>query len=172
MSILTSCQEENNEVVIAKVQNYKLLKSELNTETPINLNTDDSLIFVQNYIHNWVVDHLISNKAAELIPIEVQKVEKKIEKYKLSLIAHEFEQFIKSVNFRLNYEKSTGYDQNTASDKHAFSKGWKRQFMGHHYPGYEDYDTMIEAYIAYLNDRPKRTNFYIQRELSKGAPSD
>ena len=100
MSILSSCQEENNEVVIAKVQNYKLLKSELNTETPINLNTDDSLIFVQNYIHNWVVDHLISNKAAELIPSEVQKVEKKIEKYKLSLIAHEFEQFY--VNKRLD----------------------------------------------------------------------
>ena len=84
LSILTSCQEENNEVVIAKVQDYKLLKSELNTETPINLNTDDSLIFVQNFIYNWVVDHLISNKAAELIPSEVQKVEKKIEKYKLS----------------------------------------------------------------------------------------
>ena len=85
--------------------------------------------------------------------------------------AHEFEQFIESVNFRLNYEKSTGYDQDTV-DKHAFAKGWKGYFMGHHYPGYEDYDTMIDAYIAYLNDRPKRTNFYIKKELTKGAPSD
>ena len=86
--------------------------------------------------------------------------------------AHEFEQFIKSVNFRLNYEKSTGYDQNTAYDKHAFAKGWKSNFMGHHYPGYEDFDNMIDAYLAYLNDQTKRTNFYIQRELSKGDPSD
>ena len=76
--------------------------------------------------------------------------------------ALEFERFIESVNFMLNYEKSTGYDQDTV-DKHAFAKGWKGYFMGHHYPGYEDYDTMIDAYIAYLNDRPKRTNFYIKK---------
>ena len=85
--------------------------------------------------------------------------------------ALEFERFIESVNFRLNYEKSTGYDQDTV-DKHAFAKGWKGNFMGHHYPGYEDYDSMIDAYLAYLNDQSKRTNFYIQRELSKGGPPD
>lgn len=85
--------------------------------------------------------------------------------------AHEFEQFIKSVNFRLNYEISTGFDQCTV-DKHAFARGWKGYFMGHHYPGYEDYDNMMDAYHAYLNDQPKRTNFYIKRELTKGDPSD
>ena len=44
--------------------------------------------------------------------------------------------------------------------------------MGYHYPGYEDFDNMIDAYLAYLNDQTKRTNFYIQRGLSKGDPSD
>ena len=43
---------------------------------------------------------MITKKAEELIPNEVREVEKKMKKYKLSLISHEFEQFY--VNKRLD----------------------------------------------------------------------
>ena len=91
---------KNSEPPLAKVGENKLTKNDLISEIPLNLNSEDSLIFVENYIHNWIVDQLITKKAEELIPTEVSKVEKKIKKYKLSLISHEFEQFY--VNKRLD----------------------------------------------------------------------
>ena len=59
----------------------------------MNLSSEDSLVFVNNYIHNWLIDHLIVKKAKELIPSEILNVEKKIEKIQTSLISYEFEQF-------------------------------------------------------------------------------
>lgn len=85
---------------------------------------------------------------------------------------HEFEQMIKSVDSKVNYDKITDYDQATAYDKHAFAKGWKNLFFGHHYPGYEGYDNFTDAYRAYVDDQVKRTNFYILKEPNRGSPSD
>lgn len=95
-----SCEEKNIEPPLAKVGEIQLTKNDLISEIPINLDAEDSLVFVENYIHNWIVDHLITKKAEELIPNEVREVEKKMKKYKLSLISHEFEQFY--VNKRLD----------------------------------------------------------------------
>ena len=95
-----SCKEKNSEPPLAAVGEIKLTKNDLISEIPINLDSEDSLVFVENYIHNWIVDHLITKKAEELIPDEVREVEKKMKKYKLSLISHEFEQFY--VNKRLD----------------------------------------------------------------------
>ena len=94
------CEEKNSEPPLAKVGEIQLTKTDLISEIPLNLDPDDSLVFVENYIHNWIVDHLITKKAEELIPNEVREVEKKMKKYKLSLISHEFEQFY--VNKRLD----------------------------------------------------------------------
>ena len=59
---------------------------------PLSLNEKDSAIFVDNYIHNWLVNQMIwrnrRNDSSEVI-----SVNKKINKYKLSLISYEFEQF-------------------------------------------------------------------------------
>ena len=95
-----SCEEKNNELPLAKVGEIQLTKNDLISEIPLNLDPEDSIVFVENYIHNWIVDHLITKKAEELIPNEVREVEKKMKKYKLSLISHEFEQFY--VNKRLD----------------------------------------------------------------------
>ena len=95
-----SCEEKNSEPPLAKVGEIQLTKTDLISEIPLNLDPEDSLVFVENYVHNWIVDHLITKKAEELIPNEVREVEKKMKKYKLSLISHEFEQFY--VNKRLD----------------------------------------------------------------------
>ncbi len=78
----------------------------------------------------------------------------------------EFEEVIKSVDSILSFEKSTDYDQDTAYDKHAFGKGWKEPYLGRYYPGFEDYNNLIDAYRAYLNSRVRRTNFYIQKRTN------
>ena len=102
---LTACSNSSQETKIARVNDQYLLKNDLINEIPINISGEDSVIFVKNYIHNWLVDHLILNKANEMIPSEVINVEKKLDKYKMSLISYEFEQFY--INKRLDTSINT-----------------------------------------------------------------
>ena len=95
-----SCERESTEVKLARFQNIYLNESNLVNEIPLNLNKEDSSIFVKNYIHKWLVNQMIMDKSENMIPFEVNNVEKKINKYKMSLISYEFEQFY--INKRLD----------------------------------------------------------------------
>lgn len=96
----TSCKSESNEKKLARFKDVYLNESDVLNEIPITLNQKDSAIFADNYIHNWLVNQMIMDKSEEMIPLDVIKVEKKINKYKLSLISYEFEQFY--INKRLD----------------------------------------------------------------------
>ncbi len=111
--LFISCKSESNEKNLARFKDVYLNKSEIINEVPITLNQEDSAIFADNYIHKWLVNQMIMDKSEEMIPMEVQKVEKKINKYKMSLISYEFEQFY--INKRLDtsiskYQISNYYD--------------------------------------------------------------
>lgn len=95
-----SCERESTEVKLARFQNIYLNESNLVNEIPLNLDEEDSAIFVKNYIHKWLVNQMIMDKSENMIPFEVTNVEKKINKYKMSLISYEFEQFY--INKRLD----------------------------------------------------------------------
>ena len=95
-----SCKNESKELKLARFNDIFLYKSELINEIPITLNEKDSAIFADNYIHKWLVDQMIMEKSEEMIPLKFNNVEKKIYKYKRSLITYEFEQFY--INKRLD----------------------------------------------------------------------
>ena len=95
-----SCESESTEIKLARFKNIYLNESHLINEIPLNLNREDSAIFVKNYIHKWLVNQMIMDKSENMIPFEVTNVEKKINKYKMSLISYEFEQFY--INKRLD----------------------------------------------------------------------
>ena len=95
-----SCKNESKELKLARFNDIFLYKSELINEIPITLNEKDSAIFADNYIHKWLVDQMIMEKSEEMIPLKFNNVEKKINKYKRSLITYEFEQFY--INKRLD----------------------------------------------------------------------
>ena len=95
-----SCKSESNERNLARFKDVYLKESEIINEIPITLDQKDSAIFADNYIHKWLVNQMIMDKSEEMIPQEVLKVEKKINKYKMSLISYEFEQFY--INKRLD----------------------------------------------------------------------
>ena len=105
LPIVLSCKDQDKNNHLAKIDNFILTKNDIANETPMNLSSEDSLVFVNNYIHNWLIDHLIVKKAKELIPSEILNVEKKIKKYKMSLISYEFEQFY--INKRLDTNVNT-----------------------------------------------------------------
>tara|TARA_B100000963_G_scaffold233570_1_gene204023 strand:+ start:1364 stop:2164 length:801 start_codon:yes stop_codon:yes gene_type:complete len=102
---LLSCEKTSKEIKIARVNDQYLTHKDLINEIPLNISEDDSVIFVKNYIYNWLIDHLIVNKAKEMIPYEVFNVEKKLDKYRMSLISYEFEQFY--INKRLDTNINT-----------------------------------------------------------------
>ena len=85
---------------MARFKDVYLNESDILNEIPITLDQKDSAIFADNYIHKWLVNQMIMDKSEEMIPMEVLKVEKKINKYKMSLISYEFEQFY--INKRLD----------------------------------------------------------------------
>ena len=95
-----SCKNESKELKLARFNDIFLYQSELINEIPITLNEKDSAIFADNYIHKWLVDQMIMEKSEEMIPLKFNNVEKKIYKYKRSLITYEFEQFY--INKRLD----------------------------------------------------------------------
>ena len=100
LTLSISCKNENREVKLARFNDVFLYQSELINEIPITLNENDSAIFANNYIHKWLVDQMIMEKSEEMIPLKFNSVEKKINKYKRSLITYEFEQFY--INKRLD----------------------------------------------------------------------
>lgn len=108
ISLLTliSCNFEDNESKrLARIEDEFLYLNDIIDEIPISLKGKDSIIFVNNYIQNWLTDKLITKKAEELIPNNLIKVDKKIEKYRRSLISYEFEQFY--ISKRLDTNIST-----------------------------------------------------------------
>lgn len=98
--LFASCKNESNEKNLARFKDVYLNESDIINEIPITLDQKDSAIFADNYIHKWLVDQMIMDKSEVMIPLEVLKVEKKINKYKMSLISYEFEQFY--INKRLD----------------------------------------------------------------------
>lgn len=100
LTLSISCKNEIKEVKLARFNDVFLYQSELINEIPITLNENDSAIFANNYIHKWLVDQMIMEKSEEMIPLKFNSVEKKINKYKRSLITYEFEQFY--INKRLD----------------------------------------------------------------------
>ena len=113
-----SCKSESNEKNLARFKNVYLNESDIINEIPITLDQKDSAIFANNYIHKWLVNQMIMDKSEEMIPLEVLKVEKKINKYKMSLISYEFEQFYinKRLDTSINKSQIKKYYENHLDD--------------------------------------------------------
>ena len=93
--ILISCNTENPEDLrkkIAAVNNVFLYEDDLITEIPSGLAEDDSINFTNQYINNWIKDQLVLKKAEDLLPGHVKNINKKVEKYRNSLLTYEYEQ--------------------------------------------------------------------------------
>ena len=118
IALSISCERKSTELNLARFKNTYLNKSHLINEIPLNLNKEDSTIFVKNYIHKWLVNQMIMDKSENMIPLEVTNVEKKINKYKMSLISYEFEQFYinKRLDTTISQSEINGYYKSHLDD--------------------------------------------------------
>jgi len=94
-----SCDTEEpveEKVKVARVGTTHLFEEELIKDIPSGLSQEDSLLFVEQQINNWIDEQIVLQKAEEVLPQEAKDVKERLEKYRKSLIIYAYEQkFIK-----------------------------------------------------------------------------
>ncbi|MDD3877810.1 MAG: hypothetical protein PHT69_14410 [Bacteroidales bacterium] len=91
---LTQCgffNDKTDEKPLAKVQNEYLYLSDIKDIVPFNMDPQDSISFVKNYVNNWVQNKLILNTAESNLKPEQKDFEKQLTDYRNSLIIYTYE---------------------------------------------------------------------------------
>ena len=102
--LCTSCGGQKNkhdraDNLLVEVDGISLYKEDLQAVFPDGLSKDDSLIFAENYIRNWIEDVLLYGKAKANIP-DNNEIDKLVENYRKALIVHTYQQEL--INQRLS----------------------------------------------------------------------
>lgn len=102
--LCTSCNQnssgsEHQEGLLVEVDGSFLYKEDLQAVLSSGLSKDDSLLFAESYIRNWVEDALLYGKAKANIP-DNNEIEKLVENYRKALILHTYQQEL--INQRLS----------------------------------------------------------------------
>lgn len=80
-----------------------LYREDLHSVLPAGLSQDDSLLFAEHYIRNWVEDVLLYDKAQSNIP-NSNEIDRLVENYRKALIMHTYQQAL--IHQRLSEEIS------------------------------------------------------------------
>ncbi|MCL2413254.1 MAG: hypothetical protein FWC98_03850 [Bacteroidales bacterium] len=91
LMLFAACKPKPDGVPIARVMNEYLFLSDLEGVVPPGTLQTDSLEAVQAYIHNWIQQRLLLNKAKRNLPGHQRAFEEKIENYRNSLIIFTFQ---------------------------------------------------------------------------------
>ena len=98
---MTGCGQEHNhkgKTPLVEVSGEFLYKEDLQAALPLNISKDDSVLFAEHYIRNWIEDALLFDKAEGNIP-DNDKISKLVENYRRALIMHTYQE--KLVNQKL-----------------------------------------------------------------------
>ena len=122
LSILfcVACSEQHDhkgKTPLVELDGNFLYQEDLQSALPARLSKDDSLLFAEHYIRNWVEDILLYEKAQSNIP-DNGEIEKLVENYRKALIMHTYQQAL--IHQRLSNEISEGeltdyYEKNKAA---------------------------------------------------------
>lgn len=89
-----ACKEQydhKGKAPLVEVEGNFLYKEDLMSVLPVGLSRDDSILFTEHYVHGWVKDVLLYEKAQDNIPADVE-VEKLVENYRKALVVHAYQQ--------------------------------------------------------------------------------
>ncbi len=91
---MTGCGQEHNhkgKTPLVEVSGEFLYKEDLQAALPLNISKDDSVLFAEHYIRNWIEDALLFDKAEGNIP-DNDKSSKLVENYRRALIMHTYQE--------------------------------------------------------------------------------
>ena len=92
--VLSGCGQEHNhkgKTPLVEVSGEFLYKEDLQAALPLNISKDDSVLFAEHYIRNWIEDALLFDKAEGNIP-DNDKISKLVENYRRALIMHTYQE--------------------------------------------------------------------------------
>jgi hypothetical protein len=95
--ILLSCRNggdkknESGEDPIARVYDKKLYLSELEANIPRQLNKKDSLLFLNTYREQWILNELLLHQAESNLSPDLKDIEKEINEYRKNLLVYRYE---------------------------------------------------------------------------------
>lgn len=101
-----ACSEQHDhkgQTPLVELGGNFLYKEDLQAVLPVGLSKDDSLLFAEHYIRNWVEDVLLYDKAQSNIPNN-DEIEKLVANYRKALIMHTYQQAL--IHQRLSEEIS------------------------------------------------------------------
>ena len=84
-------REHHGKTLLVEVAGEYLYKEDLQNVLPPNLSKDDSLLFAEHFIRNWVEEVLLYDKAKDNIPDDAG-VEELVGSYRKALIVHTYQQ--------------------------------------------------------------------------------
>ena len=97
--IIVSCDSEEvkqEKVKVARVGSIYLYEEVLDKDIQSGLGKEDSLLFRDQLINNWIEEQIVLQKAEEVLPQGAKDVKDRLENYRKSLIIYAYEQqFIK-----------------------------------------------------------------------------
>ena len=81
---------------VARVGSVHLYQEELIKDIPRGLGKEDSLVFIDQLVSNWIEEQIVLQKAEEVLPQEAKDVKDRLDNYRKSLIIYAYEEkFIK-----------------------------------------------------------------------------
>jgi hypothetical protein len=91
--VAVSCNftQERRKVPVARVDGSVLYLSEIREAIPDNFSREDSLLYAEDYIRNWINYELLINKAQENLTISQRDLAKEIREYRNSLIIYRYQ---------------------------------------------------------------------------------
>ena len=98
LSLMVSCKSPENgsegqagEKPIARVFEKKLFLSDFSANMPRQLNIKDSLLFVNTYVEQWILNELLRHQAENNLLPEQKNIEKEIDEYRKNLLVYRYE---------------------------------------------------------------------------------
>lgn len=94
VAVLVSCEQKHDhkgKLPLVEVAGKFLYQEDLRKVLPLNLSADDSTLFAENYIRNWVEDVLLFDKAEGNIPNN-EKIRNLVESYRKALVMHTYQE--------------------------------------------------------------------------------
>jgi hypothetical protein len=91
--VFISCTRfrEQGDVRIARVDQDVLFLSELKDALPGNLSPDDSILFAEDFVRNWISNELMIKKAQENLTISQRDLARELRDYRNSLIIYRYQ---------------------------------------------------------------------------------
>ena len=94
LATLGSCtkkQDHKGKKPLVEVTGKFLYQEDLQAALPLNLTSDDSVLFAESYIRNWIEDALLFAKAEDNVR-DSERIKELVENYRKALVMHAYQE--------------------------------------------------------------------------------